>query len=142
MSLERVARKSKSSSCFRVEASPLPFTLYRFEGEYTVDDLKHSPGVAVGYAASEDPGPCKVALAYIYRKEDEGPLGPPRIANPGLHVKAISVGARQARDVAGLDKFDIVYVIVELSRSRECGPLKCQGEDLHDVTSKRVEAFK
>ena len=141
VSLERVARKSKSSSCFKVEASPITFAVYRFEGEYSIDDLRQGPGVAVGYAASEDPGPCKVALAFIYRKEDEGPLGPPRISNPGLHVKAISLGARQARDVAGLGRFDVVYVIVE-DGGGDCPPLKCRGEDLHQVSSKRIEALK
>ncbi|WP_148679128.1 hypothetical protein [Aeropyrum pernix] len=87
--------------------------------------------VMVYYAGEEDPGPCRVALAYLYMLEDRR-AGTPRIRNPALHVKIISLGLRQLSELRRVDRFDVAYII-SLSRDNVVNLLKLLGVEASDV---------
>jgi hypothetical protein len=140
------AGPESEAECWIIDAGWERLVILRVEGSFTLDDLESLdlPGVKVGYSKSEDPGPCPVALAALYRSEEEGPLGPPRIRNKGLHIKAISLGARQISELDLRESFDVIYSIYlpGPDQHQECTPLRCSGDDLHRVTAARAKALK
>ncbi|MCE4610488.1 MAG: hypothetical protein F7B17_00770 [Desulfurococcales archaeon] len=143
--LQQLREASREYDCFIIDVGWDKVVIYRFEGLFSVEDLKGlNPLIAVGYSEEDDPGPCAVALSYLYRLEDEGPLGPPRIKNPGLHVRATSLGLRQISDMTLLNEFKVIYVISALKDrvSGECRLLECKGSELYKVTSARVKNLR
>ena len=140
--LRRLKEASSWYECFTIDAGWEKIVVYSFKGVFRAEDLKSLNGlITAGYSGEEDPGPCAVALSYLYRLEDEGPMGPPRIRNPGLHVRAISLGVRQISDMPLHNEFNIAYAVFRLEGEGEleCKMLECREEDLYRVTSARVK---
>ena len=135
------------AECYSLDLGWASIIVEVLEGPVRVDmlpGLERRGGVAVGFTKGEDPGPCAVALAYIYAGDDRA-LGSSRVRNPGIHVKMISVGAKQISEVTGPGEFDKVYLVYWASRERGhrcCGKLVCNPEVLERVTAVRVRSMR
>ena len=143
--LQRLKEASDQHECFIINVGWEKIIVYSFKGSFRAEDLKNLDDlIATGYGEGEDPGPCAVAISYLYRLEDEGPMGPPRIRNPGLHVKALSLGIRQISDMPLHNEFNVVYIVSRLKREGTpiCKMLKCKGDELYRVTSARIKNLK
>ncbi len=100
--------------------------------------------LAVLYREGEDPGPCRVALSYLYSLE-ERLSGSPRVRNHALHVKMISLGAKQISEIAqaGMEEMRIAYLICP--SEEDIGgyeELECRPEELEEVSEARAARMR
>ncbi|BAN90760.1 hypothetical protein ACAM_1291 [Aeropyrum camini SY1 = JCM 12091] len=141
---------------FEIHTPLIPIYLARVEPPPKQPDEELQAGedpVTVYYTGDEDPGPCKVAIAYLYMLEDRT-AGSARIRNPALHVKIISLGLKQLSELKPAEKFDVIYIVglskdsllrlLNLLRleASEGGRKVCSQRELEEVTASRAMRLK
>ena len=143
---------------YRGEAAPgLEIYVVRVEGPHDPSRIAELGRRALVAGFTEDPGPCRVAVAALHVWEERA-SGEARVRSPGLHLRMAAEGLKQLRDLPEPpESFPVAYAAAAnrdealelcslLAGTGECPgeePLECSRDSLEEafktVVASRVE---